>query len=329
MRLKPGSTLGPYEVVAPVGAGGMGEVYRARDQRLGRVVAIKLLSERFSDRVRREARATSALDHPNICQLYDICTDGDLDFLVMEYIEGETLAARLERGRLDYRQAIEIGTLIAEALDAAHSRGVIHRDLKPANVMLTASGIKLLDFGLARFQAESAVGVGDTATLSVTGPGIIAGTVPYMAPEQLESKPVDERTDIFALGVVLYEMITGERPFSGSTPASLVANIMGTEPRPLTSIQPLVPASIDRVVQTCLAKEPDKRWRRAFDVGIALRLPPPVTAAAPVRKNRWMFAVAAGAALIAGALAWYSKNPAVPEPVAVAITPPPGARFIL
>src|SRR5947209_503176 len=151
MRLKIGSTLGPYEVLAPVGAGGMGEVYRARDQRLGRIVAIKLLSERFNDRLQREARAISALNHPNICQLYDICTENGIDFLVMEYLEGETLAARLERGRLNYNEAIEIGSRIAEALDAAHSGGVVHRDLKPANVVLTATGVKLLDFGLARF----------------------------------------------------------------------------------------------------------------------------------------------------------------------------------
>jgi Tol biopolymer transport system component len=327
MRLKPGSTLGPYEVLAPVGAGGMGEVYRARDQRLGRIVAIKLLSERFNDRLHREARAISALNHPNICQLYDICSEDGHDFLVMEYLEGETLAARLERGRIDYKEAIEIGSRIAEALDAAHSRGVVHRDLKPANVVLTASGVKLLDFGLAKVQAAAA-GNAETSTATVTEPGIIAGTLPYMAPEQLESKPVDERTDIFALGVVLYEMITGKRPFSGSTPASLIGNIMAAEPRPLPSIQPQVPPSIDRVVQTCLAKDPDKRWRRAFDVSIALRLPP-AEATVRTRKNPWTLVLAAGAAVMAATLVWFFNKPAVaPEPIALSIAPPHGGRFV-
>src|SRR5437588_3734258 len=242
MPLSPGTRLGPYEIVAAIGAGGMGEVYRARDTRLDRTVAIKIVSEaaaadpQFRERFEREARAISRLTHPHICTLYDVSRHGALDFLVMEYLEGESLADRLHKGALPIDQVFPYAIEIADALDKAHRAGIIHRDLKPANIFISKSGTKLLDFGLAK-PAASPVGViAQVSTLqteqALTAQGVILGTLQYMAPEQLEGKETDARTDIFAFGAVLYEMLTGKRAFEGNSQASLIAAILDRQPPP-------------------------------------------------------------------------------------------------
>jgi serine/threonine-protein kinase len=283
MALEPGERLGPYELLAPLGAGGMGEVYRARDTRLGRDVAIKVLPAHLSAspelrrRLEREAKAVSQLNHPHICTLHDIGREGETGFLVMEYLEGETLAHRLEKGPLPLEQAVRTAAEIADALDKAHRQGIVHRDLKPGNVMLTKSGAKLLDFGLAKLRepgpaaeagAESAL---PTEARPLTEEGKIVGTYPYMAPEQLEGEKADARTDIFAFGAVLYEMVTDQRVFEGKSRASLIAAIMSSEPRPVSELQPMSPLLLDRVVQRCLAKDPDERWQSAADLADELK----------------------------------------------------------
>ena len=278
MPLEPGTKLGPYQVGDPLGAGGMGEVYQAKDTRLDRTVAIKVLPSHLSDdpdlrqRFEREARAVSSLNHPHICTLHDIGREGDVDFLVMEHLEGETLAERLKKGPLPFEESLRYAVQIADALDKAHREGVVHRDLKPANVMLTKSGAKLLDFGLAKIAGSTSTP--DAAMLSslpteqksLTAAGAILGTFQYMAPEQLESKDIDARTDIFALGAVLYEMMTGKKAFEGNSQASLISAIMSSEPPSMSSLQPFSPPALERVVKTCLAKDPDKRWQHAGDV---------------------------------------------------------------
>ena len=271
MDLAPGTRLGSYEIVSPLGAGGMGEVYRGRDVRLGRDVAIKVLpSATASDpdrrkRLDREARAVSALNHPNICTLHDIGSQDGVDYLVMELVDGESLAARLTRGALPIDQALRCGVEIAEALNAAHRRGIVHRDLKPGNVMLAKTGAKLLDFGLAK--AEPSHGVGDaTRTAPLTEDGAILGTLQYMAPEQLEGKPADARTDIFAFGAVLYEMVTGRRAFGGSSQARLIGAILQDQPPPIDPAVARTAYGLDRVVQQCLAKDPDERWQSVQDL---------------------------------------------------------------
>jgi Tol biopolymer transport system component len=277
MILTPGTRLGPYEIVAQAGAGGMGEVYRARDSRLGRDVAIKVLPAKFASdpewrrRLDREARAISSLSHPNVCPLFDVGHDAGIDFLVMEYLEGETLAARLERGALPLDQMLRYGTEIASALAAAHRQGVVHRDLKPGNVMLTRGGTRLLDFGLAK-PAASGRGspVEATASAPITAQGTLVGTYPYMAPEQLEGREADARSDIFALGAVLYEMATGARAFKGQTTASLIAAILERDPAPISSVQPIAPAALEDLVRGCLAKDPEERWQTAHDVRLQL-----------------------------------------------------------
>jgi predicted transcriptional regulator YheO/tRNA A-37 threonylcarbamoyl transferase component Bud32 len=276
MSLAAGSRLGPYEIQSAIGAGGMGEVYKARDTRLDRTVAIKVLPpevRRHPDRearFEREAKAISQLTHPHICTLYDIGRDGDTMFLVMEHLDGAPLAARLEKGPLPLDQALRIGAQIAEALEVAHRQGIIHRDLKPANVMLTKTGAKLLDFGLAKLRSPGPVAIEPTnvATrgVSATAEGVLLGTLPYMAPEQLEGRDADARTDLWALGCVLYEMVVGRRAFEGKSQASLIGAIMTAEPSPMPAVQPLAPAVLDRVVRTCLAKDPDERWQSAADV---------------------------------------------------------------
>ncbi|HTO89081.1 MAG TPA: protein kinase [Thermoanaerobaculia bacterium] len=332
MTVAAGTRLGPYEIQSPLGAGGMGEVYRARDTRLGRTVAIKVLPSQYSsdpelrERFEREAKTISSLSHSHICALYDVGREGEVDYLVMEYLEGETLSARLGRGVLPTEQVLRFGTEIADALDKAHRQGIVHRDLKPGNVMLTKSGVKLLDFGLAkafqrpldaagRDQAAAGqhpmAGQGLTAIPTVVGSpnltqaGTILGTFQYMAPEQLEGREADTRTDIFALGAVLYEMATGRKAFSGATQASLISSILRDEPPPISQVATMAPPALDRVVKTCLAKDPEERWQSAGDVGKELRWIAEGSAAgvaAPVpvssrRRNReriaWMAAAAA------------------------------------
>jgi eukaryotic-like serine/threonine-protein kinase len=279
MALTPGRKLGPYEVLGELGAGGMGEVYRARDTRLDRTVAVKILPEHLSSdpgrraRFEREAHTISRLSHPNICALFDIGDQDGIHYVVLEYLEGRTLADRLTKGPLPVSEVLKVGADIAAALETAHRNGIVHRDLKPANVMLTKTGAKLLDFGLAKPSAAlvSAAAV-DAPTLSksLTEEGVIVGTFRYMAPEQLEGKDPDGRTDIFALGVLLYEMSTGRSAFSGASRASIIAAIMNSEPEPISALQPLSPPALDRVVQTCLAKDRDERWQTAHDVRLQL-----------------------------------------------------------
>jgi serine/threonine protein kinase/Tol biopolymer transport system component len=281
MDLPPGSRLGPYQIVAPLGAGGMGEVYKARDTRLERTVAIKILPEalaadpQFRDRFDREARAVSKLEHPHICALYDVGRQDDTAYLVMQYLEGETLAERLQKGPLPVEQALQCGFQIAEALARAHRAGIIHRDLKPGNIMLTKSGAKLLDFGLAKAIPSGptpvAVSSLPTTPAGLTVQGTILGTFQYMAPEQIEGAEADARSDIWAFGCVLYEMVTGGQPFGGKSPASLRANILHAEPPPLRERQPLVPGAVDHAVRRCLEKDPDARWQAIADVGHELR----------------------------------------------------------
>jgi hypothetical protein len=320
MPLSTGSRLGPYEILGSLGAGGMGEVYRAKDTRLGRDVAIKVLPSQFSEdvdrrqRFEREARAVSRLNHPHICTLHDVGEQDGTVFLVMEHLEGQTLAERLEKGPLPTDQLLRYGTEIADALDRAHRQGIIHRDLKPGNIMLTKSGSKLLDFGLAKLSwLEGApLDMSNLATRErpLTGAGTILGTVQYMAPEQLEGKTVDARTDIFALGSLLYEMATGRRAFEARSQASLVVAILEHEPPPMTTLQPLTPPSLERLVKVCLAKDPDGRLQTAHDVMQELKWigeavsGPGVQAAAPMRSpireyGGWILATVLGIALAA------------------------------
>src|SRR5262249_16681036 len=270
MSLPSGSKLGPYEVLAPLGARGMGEVSRARATRLDRPVAIKVLPEHLAQspdlrqRFEREARAVSGLNHPHICVLHDIGHQDGTDYLVLEYLEGESLHGRLDKGPLPLDQALRYATETADALDKAHRSGVVHRDLKPGNVMLTKAGAKLLDFGLAK-RAEPVVkgdaDLSDIATRSrlLTGKGTLLGTIPYMSPEQIEGREADARTDIWALGCLLYEMVTGQRAFAATSPASLIGAILKDEPKPLRELKPLTPPSLERLVKTCLTKDPDER----------------------------------------------------------------------
>src|SRR6516162_6741365 len=276
MALNPGNKLGPYEIQAPLGAGGMGEVYRARDTRLDRTVAIKVLashlasSPELKQRLEREARAISSLNHPNICHLYDIGSQDGADFLVMEVVEGQTLADRLRGGALPLPEIYKIGIEIADALDSAHRKGITHRDLKPGNIMLTQSGAKLLDFGLAKLRQDAGSPVSGLTTTQgdLSGQGAILGTLQYMAPEQVEGQDdqLDARTDIFAFGAVLYEMATGKKAFEGKSQASVIAKILEADPPPVSSLRPVAPPALDRVVRKCLAKEPEKRWQAASDL---------------------------------------------------------------
>src|SRR5437867_7783347 len=260
----------------------MGEVYRARDTRLERTVAIRVLpthlssSEEVRQRFEREAKTISQLSHPHICALYDVGNQDGTEFLVMEYLEGETLADRLLKGSLPTEQTLRFGIEIADALDKAHRQGIVHRDLKPGNIMLTKSGVKLVDFGLAKLAAvspaNSSVSILQTqAGLNLTQEGTILGTFQYMAPEQLEGTEADARSDIFAFGSVLYEMATGQKAFSGKSQASLIASILSAEPPAISTIQPMTPPALDPVVKTCLAKDPDDRWQTAHDVMLQLK----------------------------------------------------------
>jgi Tol biopolymer transport system component len=358
MTLATGSRLGPYEVVAPLGAGGMGEVYRARDSRLGRDVALKVLPERLANdpdalaRFEREARAVAALSHPHIVALFDIGREGPTAFLIMELLAGESLAERLARGALPLREALGLATQVAAALAAAHRQGVVHRDLKPANVMLTRSGVKLLDFGLAKWrgatstvsegwtQLPTAAGEGQTP---LTAEGSLLGTLQYMAPEQLEGREADARSDLFAFGALLYEMVSGRRAFQGATPASVIAAILKEEPLPLGEVQPLAPPALEWLVRRCLAKDPEDRWQSAADLaadlgrvaGAAASDTGPRAATAPrARAARWSspwlawcLAAALGiASAVAATLLWRER--AAAGPAHVALAPPRGVGAI-
>ena len=278
MAILPGRRLGPYEILSAIGAGGMGEVYRARDTRLERIVAIKILPDRLANRAglrerfEREAKTIASLNHPHICTLYDTGHQDDIDFLVMEYIEGETLAQRLAKGPLPLQQVLQYAIEIADALDKAHRKGITHRDLKPGNIMLTKSGTKLLDFGLAKLAQDAAPATPEsqlqTIKDAITAQGTILGTLQYMAPEQVEGKTdqTDARTDIFAFGVVVYEMATGKKAFEGKSQASLIAKILETNPPSMSTLAPMTPPALDRLVKRCLAKDPDDRWQSARDL---------------------------------------------------------------
>ena len=282
MAIAAGTRLASFEIVSLLGAGGMGEVYKARDTRLNRTVAIKVLPSQVSDnpelkqRLEREAQAIAALNHPNICVLHDIGHQEGTDYLVMEYLEGETLGDRLKEGSLPLDQALRYAIEIGDALDKAHRSGVVHRDVKPGNIMLTPSGAKLLDFGLAKLKpgvAQPAAALSElpTAQTALTAEGALLGTLQYMAPEQLEGEEADARSDIFAFGAALYEMVTGKKAFSGKSQASLIASILSSEPSPVSSVEPLTPPALDHVVTRCLAKAPDDRWTAMNDVVLQLR----------------------------------------------------------
>jgi serine/threonine protein kinase/Tol biopolymer transport system component len=350
MTLTNGTRLGPYEILAPLGAGGMGEVYRARDTRLDRTVAIKVLPSHLASnsevrqRFEREARAISSLSHPYICTLHDVGHQDGTDYLVMEFIEGETLADRLSKGALPTDQVLRYGIQISDALDKAHRAGIVHRDLKPGNIMLTKVGAKLLDFGLAKlhgggYAIASSLTSLPTERHSITGEGAIMGTFQYMSPEQLEGREVDARTDIFAFGGVAYEMATGKRAFTGRSQASLIGAILKDNPPPISTIQPMAPPALDRVVRKCLAKDPDERWQSAHDLMDELRwiaeggsvagIPPTVGVERKKRERIAWLALTVllfVAALILG-IAYYLRTPVEVRAVRSFILPPEKSSF--
>jgi Tol biopolymer transport system component len=332
VTLSAGSRLGPYEIVSPLGAGGMGEVYRARDTRLERTVAIKVLPAHLSSspesrqRFEREAKTISQLSHPHICALHDVGREGETEYLVMEYLEGETLADRLLKGPLPREQTLRYGIQIADALDKAHRQGIVHRDLKPGNVMITKAGVKLLDFGLAKAMTPGSPKSSLTALPTqhaLTQEGTILGTFQYMAPEQLEGREADARTDIFAFGCVLYEMATGKKAFSGATQASLISSILRDEPAPISQVQPMSPRALDRVVQKSLAKDPEDRWQNAADLGSELKwiaeARSQADVSAPVvsrgRRRTWVLGAAAIPVAALLVLLGYQLRPVRPGPV--------------
>jgi Tol biopolymer transport system component len=349
MPLFPGTHLGPYEITGPLGSGGMGEVYRARDTRLDRTVAIKILPAQFSadpvrkQRFEREAKTISCLNHPHICVLHDVGNQDGIDYLVMECVEGETLAKRLEKGPLPLEQVLRYGAQIADALDKAHHSGVVHRDLKPGNIMLTPSGTKLLDFGLAKSaMAPTSVATltaAATQTTPMTQEGTIVGTFQYMSPEQVEGKELDGRSDIFSLGAVLYETLTGQRAFQGKSQLSVASAILEKEPAPISTVKPLTPPALDHAIKKCMAKLPDERWQSASDLASELKwiteagsqlMALPAAAAKGIRA-RWLVLlwgiVSLLLAAIAGVAIWNLK-PSPPGPVSrTVITLPPGQRL--
>ena len=355
MPLTSGTKLGPYEITGAIGAGGMGEVYRARDTRLGRDVAIKILPQHLAStpevrqRFEREARAVSSLNHPHICTLHDVGHQDGTDYLVMEYLEGESLAKRVEKGPLATTDLLRIAIEIADALEKAHRQGVIHRDLKPGNIMVTKGGAKLLDFGLAKAAvAPTVVDLSGSPTMSrtigesptpLTARGTIVGTFQYMSPEQLEGKETDARSDIFSFGAVLYEMATARRAFEGKTTASVIAAILKDQPAPITTLQPLTPPALEQVVKTCLAKDPDERRQTMHDVLLDLKwiaesgsqagVPAPVVAH---RKNREGIAwVSVALLLIIATLSTigYVRRAPKPAPAIISeISPPANIHFL-
>lgn len=342
MNLESGRRLGPYEIVTLLGVGGMGEVYRARDTRLDRIVAIKVLpahlmaSEPSRARFEREARAISALSHPNICALYDVGRDGDTEYLVMEYLEGQTLADKLARGPLPRSQFLKLGAQIAEALQHAHRAGIVHRDLKPGNIMITNSGAKLLDFGLAKFAdpVSEPLDQDETATRRepLTAEGTVVGTYQYMSPEQIEGRPLDHRTDIFSLGVILYEMVTGKRPFVGASRATLIASILSSDPISIRSLQPDSPPDLERIILTALQKNPDERWQTAQDVALQLRWsgessPSGIASPPPRRRTAFLIPlllIAAATLLTFGVMRWLAgQRPAAAARASLHLWLPP------
>jgi eukaryotic-like serine/threonine-protein kinase len=358
MALTSGTKLGPYEIQSALGAGGMGEVYRALDTRLDRTVAIKVLASHLSaspelkQRMEREARSISALNHPHICQLYDLGSQNGTDFLVMEFLEGETLAERLKKGALPLNEILKIGIAVAEALAIAHRQGIVHRDLKPANIMLTQGGAKLMDFGLAKPLGMPNTGMGSgaapsfTAAATLSGPsplsplttaGSILGTIQYMSPEQIEGKEADARSDIFAFGVVLYEMVTGKRPFAGKSQISLASSILEKDPDPVSATNPSAPPALEHVLITCLQKNPEERFLAAHDIKIELQwtaserprtnasaatlpAPPP-----PRDRERISWIAAVVAAIVLGAAGGILFNRPTPfgQAVRTVVDPPP------
>ncbi len=353
MTLAAGTKLGPYEIAAPIGAGGMGEVYRARDTRLGRDVAIKILPQHLTEkadarqRFEREARAVSSLNHPHICTLYDIGHQDGTDFLVMEFLEGETLAKRLEKGPLPTSELLRIGIEISDALDKAHRQGILHRDLKPSNIMLTKGGAKLMDFGLAKASGATEAPMLSSLTQSlnppakttpVTAEGTIVGTFQYMAPEQMEGKEADARSDIFSFGAVLFEMATGKRAFDGKTTASVIAAILEREPPPISTMQPMSPPALDRAVRICLAKDPDERFQSAHDVKLQLEwirdagsqagVAAPIVARRKLHERYWMAATViffVAAALFA--TGYILRAPKTAPAIVSEIQPPANTNF--
>ena len=353
MALPRGTRLGPYEIIAPLGAGGMGEVYRAKDTRLDRTVAVKVLASHLSSspeskqRFEREARSVSSLNHPHICQLYDVGSQDAGEYLVMEYLEGETLAERLKKGSLPLNELLKTAMEIAEALEVAHRAGIIHRDLKPGNIMLTKSGAKLMDFGLAKPTSLVAAGTAPllSAAQTVSGPspmsplttaGMIVGTILYMSPEQIEGKEADARADIFSFGAVLYEMATGKRPFEGKSQLSVASAILEKDPEPIAAVNPLAPASLDYLVRTCLAKDREERIQTIHDVRLQLKgiAQSPAANAAIIpeeapRKLWPLLALAAALLLVAVAVIYFrAQQSDVPSLSVLAyIPPPPGTAF--
>jgi serine/threonine protein kinase len=350
MPIAPGTRLGPYEILDLLGGGGMGEVYRARDTRLGRIVALKMITDAIGDdpqvrhRFEREARAIGALNHPNICSVHDVGNHDGRDFLVMEYVDGHTLAERLHRGPLKPPELLSVAIEIAEALVAAHREGITHRDLKPSNVMLTRSGVKLVDFGIAKLRQPEPSGApsgpDDLFTTAVsTAAGTLIGTVPYMAPEQLEGQPVDDRTDIFSFGAVLFEMATGRPAFAGASTAALTAAIL-SESRPHLPDTAGASRALDRIISGCLARNPEERWQHAADVARALTwarddLSETQVAGAGSSRRQWMIHAGWATALLATALLLQFGGrttdqgpPANPQPVIVLMDSPlPGRVY--
>jgi Tol biopolymer transport system component len=348
MLLAPGQKLGPYEVVSPLGAGGMGEVYRAKDTRLERIVALKILPKEFScdpvrkQRFEQEAKTISSLNHPHICVLHDIGHQDGIDFLVMECVEGETVAKRLEKGPLPMEQVLKFGAQIADALDKAHRSGVVHRDLKPGNIMLTPTGAKLLDFGLAK--PAVALVSGSTLTVAarpspMTQEGTIVGTFQYMSPEQVEGKELDGRSDIFSLGAVLYEMLTGKKAFEGKSQLSVASAILEREPEAIRAMKPLTPPALDHAIRRCLAKNPEERWQTARDVSLELKWigesgSQAGTPAIPARSSRVIRELVAWAAvgvllcaLAALGILYAKRTKPVAWVVRSRILPPPDTQF--
>jgi eukaryotic-like serine/threonine-protein kinase len=360
MALTSGTKLGPYEIQSPLGAGGMGEVYRARDTRLDRTVAVKVLASHLSSspelkqRLEREGRAISSLNHPNICQLFDIGSQNGTDYLVMEFLEGETLAERLRKGAMPLAEVIKIGIAVAEALAVAHRSGIVHRDLKPGNIMLTAGGAKLMDFGLAKplgVQASSGSGSAPsfTAAATMSGPspltplttaGSVIGTIQYMSPEQIEGKEADARSDIFAFGAVLYEMVAGKRPFAGKSQISLASSILESDPEPVGKLKPTTPPAFEHVVTTCLQKNPDERYLAAHDIKLELQwiaadksstAAPASTPAPSSTRERlgWVAAVVAAIVLTAATAIFFYHPAQSGHSIRTVINPPEKATFDL